>query len=101
MKKIRLFNDIAIRPSRKEIHYKNETDFARGLVSNIHEKQNGQLETNCELDILYDRNFPLKVPDTFECIIVDNDKIRRKVKEMLKDTELEVIVVPLPRGNFV
>lgn len=71
------------------------------MVDHIHEKKNGQLETTCELDILPDTKLSLKIPDAYECIIVDSEKMRKKVKELLKGTELDIIVSPLPRGKFV
>jgi hypothetical protein len=95
-KQVNLYSNIAIRPEREHISYDNEEDFFEKLIENINEKPNGQLDTYCELDFLND-SFPLKLPDAFECILVDNAKVREQVKNKLNGLDLDVIVSNLPR----
>jgi len=100
-KKARLFDDIAIRRQTNELEYSSVDDFFAKLATCITEKRNGQLETNCEIDLLPDASLPIKASECFECLIVDNEAIREHAKAVVKSIGLNVKVSRLPRGRFV
>ena len=95
-KMVRLFENIAIKSN--EIFFTDQNDFLKKLNENIKTEDDGKKTTYCELDFKSDKLNPFRLEKDFECIVVDNEKVKQKVEQILADKiQIDVVVSPLPK----
>jgi len=96
--RVKLFSDIMIKDEAHLLDFSGESDLFVKIGSKISEEFDKE-HTYCEIDFQDVEGAPIKFPDAFECIVVDNLSVRRIVEEKLMRAncnDVRVYVSSLP-----
>lgn len=99
--KIRLFSNIAVKPDSIEYPIKNRKQMIKKMESCM---SGGNIY--CEADLMDNCKRAINFPEDIEVMIADNDNIRKKIFQKLKDnlspmalSKIPLFVSELPRGK--